>query len=196
MAAAKGNQYAKGNKGGRPHKLDLRHVPIIKAAYENGLTDGEVAGMLHVSIDTVQRFRQSSEEIRGPLKVAKDIADDRVERSLYERAIGYSHPESKIFDHGADKPPLVVETIRYYPPDTAAAFIWLKNRRPNSWRDHHEVDHTITQHTRIELELMSDDDLYRLAQRAIARAVGGGSREAPALTQGVEEGHPDLCPDD
>lgn len=181
---------------GRKALLTPKHLPLIKAAYEQGMTDGEVAALLRVSMDTIQRYRQRDPDLCGTIKVAKQIADDRVERSLYERAVGYSHPDAKIFDHGPGKAPLIVDTIRYYPPDTAAAFIWLKNRRAHEWRDHHEVDHTITQHTRVELELMSDDDLYRLAQRAIARAVGGGSGETPALTQGVSEGDPDLCPDD
>ena len=34
----------------------------------------------------------------------------------------------------------VRKITREIPPDTAAAFIWLKNRRPDKWRDKHEED--------------------------------------------------------
>ena len=30
-------------------------------------------------------------------------------------------------------------TVKRMPPDTAAAFIWLKNRRPKEWRDRRDV---------------------------------------------------------
>lgn len=30
---------------------------------------------------------------------------------------------------------VVTPTIKHYPPDTAAATLWLKNRQPNVWRD-------------------------------------------------------------
>jgi hypothetical protein len=29
-----------------------------------------------------------------------------------------------------------------YPPDTTAAIFWLKNRRPDLWRDRHETVHS------------------------------------------------------
>ncbi len=34
---------------------------------------------------------------------------------------------------------IVVPYTEHYPPDTAAAFIWLKNRQKQTWRDRHEI---------------------------------------------------------
>lgn len=36
----------------------------------------------------------------------------------------------------------VVTTEKEMPPDTSAAFLWLKNRRPKDWRDKIEVENT------------------------------------------------------
>lgn len=54
-------------------------------------------------------------------------------KALFHRAKGYSHPAFKIFN--ANGAPLVVPYTEQYPPDTGADAFWLKNRRPNEWRD-------------------------------------------------------------
>ena len=60
-------------------------------------------------------------------------ADDRVERSLYHRAVGYSFESEKIFHHQGEV--VRVPIIEHVPPDVGAAMSWLKNRRPDKWRD-------------------------------------------------------------
>jgi hypothetical protein len=67
----------------------------------------------------------------------------RVERSLYERANGYSYDAVKIFMPAGSKQPVVVHYIEHCPPDVAAAFIWLKNCDPERWRDVQNVEHAI-----------------------------------------------------
>jgi hypothetical protein len=41
------------------------------------------------------------------------------------------------------KQPVVVHYIEHCPPDVGAAFIWLKNRDPERWRDVQNVEHAI-----------------------------------------------------
>ena len=79
-------------------------------------------------------------EFRQALKVSKDQADDRVERSLYERATGYERDEIDIRVVNGE---IVKTPIRkFYPPDTTAAIFWLKNRKPAQWRDKQDIEHT------------------------------------------------------
>jgi hypothetical protein len=59
----------------------------------------------------------------------------RVERSLYERANGYNYTAVKVFMPAGSKQPIVVHYTEHCPPDVGAAFIWLKNRDPERWRD-------------------------------------------------------------
>jgi hypothetical protein len=64
-----------------------------------------------------------------------------VASKLFHRAIGYEHPEDKIFNNNGEE--MVVPTIKHYPPDTTAAIFWLKNRQPDKWRDRQEIDNNI-----------------------------------------------------
>ena len=65
------------------------------------------------------------------LNDGKHFADAEVAASLYQRALGYSHKEQRVFNESGK--PTIVEVVKEYPPDTAAAFIWLKNRA--GWSD-------------------------------------------------------------
>jgi hypothetical protein len=67
----------------------------------------------------------------------------RVERSLYERANGYNYDAVKIFMPAGSKQPVVVHYTEHCPPDVGAAFIWLKNRDPERWRDVQNVEHVM-----------------------------------------------------
>jgi len=72
----------------------------------------------------------------------KDEADNRVERSLYARATGYSYDAVKIF-HTKDGKIIKVPYTEHVPPDVTAQIYWLKNRRPDRWRDVQNIDHAV-----------------------------------------------------
>lgn len=100
-----------------------------------GATDAEIAEFFGVSEQTVNNWKKAHPAFLESLKEGKRIADGRVAESLFRRALGYSHPEDKIFNQGPEKEPLIVPTTKHYPPDTTAAIFWLKNRQPQKWRD-------------------------------------------------------------
>lgn len=84
---------------------------------------------------------RTSEDVRGPLKVGKGVPDDRVERSLYQRAVGYGFQAVKIHNYlGA---PVITEYVEHVPPDPGAAKMWLTNRRPDEWREKSESKVTV-----------------------------------------------------
>ncbi|WP_313609231.1 helix-turn-helix domain-containing protein [Rhizobium sp.] len=103
-----------------------------------GATDNDLAEFFKVSIRTLQNWKLDHEEFLHSLKVGKDIPDQNVERSLYQRAIGYSHPDVDI--RVVDGDVVQTEIVKHYPPDTTAAIFWLKNRKPKDWRDKQEVE--------------------------------------------------------
>jgi hypothetical protein len=41
------------------------------------------------------------------------------------------------------KQPVIVHYVEHCPPDVGAAFIWLKNRDPDNWRDTQNVEHVL-----------------------------------------------------
>jgi hypothetical protein len=95
-----------------------------------------------VSVVTIDSWKIRYPEFLGPLKAGKEEADKRVERSLYQRAVGYSYNAVKIF---CDKNGNVTKVPykEHVPPDVTAQIFWLKNRDPAKWRDAWQLEHTL-----------------------------------------------------
>lgn len=144
-------------KVGRPSKFSKQMCGQVTKLCRLGATDKELADFFEVAESTVHLWKQQHPEFSESLQKGKVLADAEVAEKLYQRAIGYTHPEEKVFCNGGEI--VRAETTRHYPPDTAAAFIWLKNRRSDSWRD--RVEHTGKDGGPIEYREMSDMELAR-----------------------------------
>jgi hypothetical protein len=127
--------------GGRPPKFRPEFVDQARKLAALGATDREIAEFFDVEERTVYRWKHDHEEFCQALKTGKDFADDRVEQSLYRKAVGYSFDSEKIFQYEG----VVVRapTVEHVPPSDTAAIFWLKNRRKDEWRDRHEVQHSV-----------------------------------------------------
>lgn len=127
----------------RPEKWKDEFLAVAKGACELGATDQELADMLNVSVRTIYNWRASKPEFANALIVGKDVADERVERSLYQKAIGYEQDEVKIFMPAGAAEPVYAPFRAKIAADTTAAIFWLKNRRAADWRDkqEHDVNH-------------------------------------------------------
>jgi hypothetical protein len=126
----------------RPTKYKPEFVEQARKLCKLGATDIEIADFFEVEVRTLYRWKGEHEEFCQALKIAKSEADERVERSLFARANGYEHEEVDIRVVSGE---IVQTPIRkYYPPDTTAAIFWLKNRKPEEWRDKVEssVEHS------------------------------------------------------
>jgi len=122
----------------RPTKYKTEYNDLVRKLSEFRLIDTEIAKCLNVSEVTLNAWKKSHPEFLKSLKDGKDISDSRVVRSLYERAVGYSHPEDKIFNDNGKA--LVVGTTKHYPPDPTSCIYWLNNRQPEDWRNKNETD--------------------------------------------------------
>lgn len=107
-----------------------------------GATDVDLAAAFDVDVSTVERWKNRHAAFRGALKKGKAQADANVAKSLYRRALGYSHKAVKIVADARTGAEHIVDYVERYPPDTVAAIFWLKNRRPDLWRD--KQSHEIT----------------------------------------------------
>lgn len=141
--APRGNKNAAGNKGGKggPQVYDSESHP--RRAYRLallGLIDAQIAEALDVGEDTITRWKRDHPEFVIALKKGKEQADSNVAQSLYKRATGYSHKAVKILGDVKTGETLIVPYIERYPPDTAAAIFWLKNRKSKLWRDKQVVE--------------------------------------------------------
>ncbi len=120
--------------GGRPTKFEAGYVEQAKKLAALGATDREAADFFGVSESTLNLWKHAHPEFSESLRVGKEAADDRVEQSLYRRALGYSHDALKIAVNAQGEVTQVPFT-EHYPPDTTAGIFWLKNRKPQEWRD-------------------------------------------------------------
>jgi hypothetical protein len=123
----------------RPSKFKPEFIEHARKLCKLGATDRELADFFGVTEKTLNNWKLESDEFLQSLKSGKDEADDRVERSLFARAIGYEHDDVdiRVVDGAIIKTPIV----KRYPPDTTAAIFWLKNRRKEEWRDKVDLNH-------------------------------------------------------
>lgn len=118
---------------GRPTKFETRFIRQVEKLAKLGLTDEEMASIFEVAVSTLNLWKIEHPKFSEAIKKGKDLADAVVADRLFKRATGYSHPDVdiKVVDGDIVKTPLV----KHYPPDTAAAIFWLKNRQRKKWRD-------------------------------------------------------------
>lgn len=108
-----------------------------------GKTIAEIAKEFGVARSTLNKWISENEELAAAVNEGRDSADAKVEKSLYQRAIGYTVKEKKVIQtvdkDGRQKPAKVEITERVIPPDVTAQIFWLKNRKPSKYRDRQEV---------------------------------------------------------
>jgi hypothetical protein len=119
-------------------KWKPEYVEQARKLYSKGWIDKEVAELWKVAEPTLRIWRIKYPEFAEACKMGKDIPDDRVEASLYQRAVGYDRYAEKVsFDKDGNT--LRATVLEHIPPDPKAAMNWLKNRRPDKWKDRREV---------------------------------------------------------
>lgn len=124
----------------RPTKFRPEFVAQAAKLCVLGATDQEIADFFGVEVRTIYRWKADNDEFCQSLKAGKAVADERVERSLFQKAVGYEQDEVKIFMPANAGGPVYAPFRAKIAPDTTAAIFWLKNRRPDLWRDKRETE--------------------------------------------------------
>lgn len=117
---------------GRPFKYRKSWDKIARNMRMLGYNKTEIAEAIGVKPDTIDLWIRTYESFAQAWEAGGPIADARVTRAMYKRAVGYSHPDVKIF-HGLDGT-TVVPFTKHYPPETPAIQYWLGNRQPKLWK--------------------------------------------------------------
>ena len=100
----------------------------------DGLTDEQIATNIGITAKTLYDWKKKYSNICEALKRGKDVVDLQVENALLKRALGYEYEEvKKKFEGGVMTERTV--TKKEVIPDTTAQIFWLKNRKPDKWRD-------------------------------------------------------------
>jgi predicted transcriptional regulator len=128
-----------------------------------GATDSDLAEFFEVSESTINLWKLKYPSFSESIKTGKMIADAEVVDKLYQKAIGYSHPETHVSCYQGEI--ILTELTKHYPPDTPAAKYWLNNRRPDRWRNRVEVKEEVT------LSQIPWDELREITRQSIEKAV-------------------------
>lgn len=120
---------------------------LVEAWARNGLTDEQIAHNLGISIQTFYNYKTKHIEFFESLKRGKEIVDIEVENALLKRALGYEYNEvtkELIINKKTGKEELKVTKVvtKEVVPDTTAQIFWLKNRKPDEWRDKKDIEHS------------------------------------------------------
>lgn len=104
----------------------------------DGLTDAQLARKMGISCGTLYAWKNKFPEISEALKKGKEVVDIEVENALLKRALGYEYTETMV-EHSPDGVKCR-ETVKFIPPDVTAQIFWLKNRKPETWREKQVVE--------------------------------------------------------
>ena len=107
----------------------------------DGLTDEQIAHNMGINIATLYRWKEKYCDICESLKRGKDVVDRQVENALLKRALGYEYEEVKEKFEGGEMTERTVAKKEVI-PDTTAQIFWLKNRKPDKWRDKPDYEDT------------------------------------------------------
>lgn len=115
--------------------LEPDNLLRLQAWARNGLTDEQIADNMDISVSTLYDWKNKYSDISEALKRGKEVVDVLVENALFKRALGYEYEE--VTKEGGVTTKVVTKQM---PPDTTAQIFWLKNRRPDLWRDRKNID--------------------------------------------------------
>ena len=106
-------------KMGRKSKYDdfvsRKGLVLVEGWARDGLTDDQIAHNIGIRRSTLYEWKNKHSDFADAIKRSKEVADYEVESALFKKAkMG----------------------------DTTAQIFWLKNRRPEKWRD--KTDMTVT----------------------------------------------------
>ena len=103
----------------------------------DGLTDEQIAKNLGIAYSTFREYKNKYSALSAALKKGKEVIDYEVENALLKRVLGYEY-EEVTYEHGEE----TKRVLKHVVPDTTAQIFWLKNRKPQQWRDKKDIEHS------------------------------------------------------
>lgn len=113
-------------------------LTLIEGWARDGLTDEQIAHNIGIAPCTLYEWKNRYPEISEALKNGKEVVDRAVENALLKRALGYDYTEKRV-ETSASGNTKTITITKHIPGDTTAQIFWLKNRKPDVWRDRREV---------------------------------------------------------
>lgn len=130
----------------------------ITAWARDGLSETQIGKNIGVSVITIYNWKKAHPEIMEALRRGKEIPDIEVENALFKRAKGYDYIETKI-EKSEKYGEKTTTTTKHVAGDVDAQKFWLKNRRPDKWKDKLAVqdDQEIEDTNKVEQDVFYND---------------------------------------
>lgn len=132
-----GSQTREAKKALKLAELEQKAAQIEKLCMI-GATDAEIAMFFDITPQVLIGWRIASPAVASALKIGKVPSDQRVERSLFDRAVGCERPMVKVFFNPRTGQVVEHQYMEKYPPDPLSCIFWLKNRKPDFWRERYD----------------------------------------------------------
>ena len=150
-------------KGKYQKWLEPENLILLEGWARDGLTDEQIAKNMGISYSTLKDWKNKYPAISATLKKGKEVVDTEVENALLQKALGMTKTVQKPiklkevkYDNGkrvSEKEHIeYAEEEVFIPPDTTAQIFWLKNRRPDKWRDKQKDDNDTDKRITVVLE--------------------------------------------
>ena len=153
-----------GRKGKYQEWLTPDGLLMIQGWARDGLIDEQIAHNMGIKRQTLYEWENRFPDIADAIKKGKAPVDIRVENALLKKALGYEYEETITEVEelaGGHQKKHIRKVLKHCPPDTTAQIFWLKNRRPDRWRDKVEQVQTVGNElleSLMNLERRSDRD--------------------------------------
>lgn len=111
---------------------------LLESYAREGLNDDQIAQKMGINRSTFYRWQLEQKDIKDAIKRGKAPVDVAVENALYKSAMGFTkkvRKPIKLRQKGGSEIIEYAEEEIYVPPQVTAQIFWLKNRRPDRWRD-------------------------------------------------------------
>lgn len=135
-----------GRKGLSAEWLTEDGLILLEGWAREGLTDKQIQEKIGISYTTFYEWKKKYPEFADALKRGKAPVDFKVENQLLKSALGYYvtvkepikvRTKKQLKDKGTIEEEHIeyVDKQIYIPPVPICQFFWLKNRKPEKWRD-------------------------------------------------------------
>ena len=120
-------------------KPTSEHIAKVKIAAMECRSIKEFCQFLEVDKITFKHWINTNIEFRKAYRSWREFATEQVEFAVAKKAIGFTKRTRKQI---LTRQGQVVELIQeeYFPPDSTAQGLWLKNRNSKEWKDSSQVD--------------------------------------------------------
>ena len=132
----------RGARGKYHEWLTKEGLTLIEGWARDGLIDEQIAANIGITTTTLYDWKKKYADFSDALKKGKETSDYEVENALFKSATGYEYEERKEVQEVVDgvMRKRVEVTRKQVPPNATSAIFWLKNRKPDKWRNKQEIE--------------------------------------------------------